>query len=167
MIGRLHLLAVVIVVVTGTVAGTAYTQIGNTHSIANGNFHTVIVNTTFPIPAGTSYAFNESYWPVPVFNVANYENVTISWTSSQNVIPIIIEVNDAWNPANSSTVLTFVPSAHSGMYLPPSMMKLPDPSTQGNYTYSFVPGKYMILLSVGNPFPKDGLVISFPDGIDM
>jgi hypothetical protein len=169
MIGKTHLLIIALVVFTSAIAGASYTHMGGAHSPGNApaiNINTVVVNATFPIPAGTSYRFNESYWPVPVFSVGSYGNVTISWTSDQNVTPIIIGVNSAWNPANSSLDLMFVPSAHSGVYLPPSLYKLPVPSTSGSYVYSLTPGKYMILMGVPNPVSvKDGFTITFSDGI--
>ncbi len=167
MTGKAHLLIIGLVVFTSALAGASYVHINSVHSTGKApGINTVAVNATFPIPTGTFYRFNESYWPVPVFSVGRYQNLTISWISNRNVTPVVIMVNAAWSPANSSIVLTLVSYAHNGSYLPPSMYKLPVPSTEGSYVHSFSPGKYMIIMEVPNPAPvKDGFTVTFPEGI--
>ena len=167
MIGNTQLLIIGLVVFTSVIAGTSYVHIGNAHSAGRAPaINTVIVNTTFPVSVGAFYSFSESYWPVPVLIVTGYANLTISWASNQNVTPVIIMVNAAWSPTNSSIVLALVPYAHNGTYLPPSMYKLPVPSTEGSYVHSFSPGKYMIIMEVPNSAPvKDGFTVTFPEGI--
>ena len=167
MTGKAHLLIIGLVVFTSVIAGTSYMHIYSVHFTGKvPTINTIVVNATFPMPAGTSYRFNESYWPVPVFSVGGYENLTISWTSNRNVVPVIIRVNATWSPTNSSVVLALVPYAHNGTYLPPSMYKLPVPSTNGSYVYSFSPGKYMIIMEVPNPASvRDGFTVTFSEGV--